>query len=80
MWWGAGVGTSLSPPPGLTLPRLLQSAERVLSDHEGGEEQLRGVRPRKGSKDLLGGRDLGDGQHPHLERPLPVSSLWGLGK
>lgn len=46
--WGAGVGASLS----LTLPRLPQSAERVLAPHEGGEEEPSGVRARQGSKAL----------------------------
>lgn len=36
--WGVGVGASLS----LTLPRLPQSAERVLAPHEGGEEEPSG--------------------------------------
>lgn len=61
--WGAGVGASLS----LTLPRLPQSAERVLAPHEGGEEEPSGVRARQGSKALRvggGGRDC---------RPTPSS-------
>lgn len=57
------MGASLS----LTLPRLPQSAERVLAPHEGGEEEPSGVRARKGSKALRvggGGRDC---------RPTPSS-------
>lgn len=83
------AGTFLPGTHVLTLPHPLQSAVKVLIDQgEGGEEDPRRMEGKRRNSTsgwvgiwiVRGRRDLGDGQHRCLQRPLPVRSLLGPGE